>query len=256
MTGQRFGRLIALRDVGSVSACRIWELVCDCGTVIRAKGIQVRHGGKQSCGCLARELSSKRKRLKLLGQTFGRLFVEKCLGPDKYGAVKWQCRCECGGRSSVTGSMLVRGKTLSCGCLQREIARKIGDRCRKINPVSRTKKYRSDLRKRLRENPAHAMAGRLSRLMAFALQEIGELKTSGTFEMLGYSPDDLRVHIERQFLRGMSWENRKEWQLDHIVPISSAETIDDVVALNQLSNLRPLWSAENNMKRDRRENLL
>jgi hypothetical protein len=47
----------------------------------------------------------------------------------------------------------------------------------------------------------------------------------------------------------MGWHNMKDWQIDHILPISQPRIVDDVVALNQLSNLRPMWAEENNAKK-------
>jgi hypothetical protein len=191
------------------------------------------------------------RRLDLAGKVFDRLTVISCLGADKHGAVKWLCQCKCGGTSRITGSLLVRGVTRSCGCLQREACRRIGLLSRQLNPISRTKEYRSALRKRLRENPANAMAERLSRLFAHALVGIGGIKSSPTLETLGFTAEALRKHIESRFVDGMCWENRSRWQIDHIKPISSAKTIEDVIALNQLSNLQPLWAADNRAKRDR-----
>jgi hypothetical protein len=85
---------------------------------------------------------------------------------------------------------------------------------------------------------------------------VGAIKTSPTFEALGYSVLEFVTHIERQFSGGMSWSNMSEWQIDHIIPISSAKSEDDVFALNQLSNLRPMWALENNRKSAKREVLL
>jgi hypothetical protein len=82
------------------------------------------------------------------------------------------------------------------------------------------------------------------------------IKTSPTFEQLGYSAEDFVAHIERQFLKGMGWHNMSRWQIDHIVPVSEAKTENDVVALNQLSNLRPMWADENNAKKDKRTSLI
>lgn len=94
------------------------------------------------------------------------------------------------------------------------------------------------------------MAERVSRMLAWALVGIGAVKSGKTFDMLGFTPAELKTHVEKQFLPGMSWSNRADWQLDHITPISSARSVADVVALNQLSNLRPMWSADNNAKKD------
>ena len=100
------------------------------------------------------------------------------------------------------------------------------------------------------------MQARLSRLHRFALAGVGAIKTSPTFEQLGYSVREFVVHIEKQFVAGMGWHNMVKWQIDHIIPVATAKTAEDVVALNQLPNLRPMWAVENNRKKDRLEFLL
>jgi hypothetical protein len=100
------------------------------------------------------------------------------------------------------------------------------------------------------------MHGRISRLHRFALARVGAIKKSPTLEQLGYSAKEFVAHVERQFVDGMGWENMRDWHIDHITPISSAGSEADVVALNQLWNLRPIWAKANISKRDRRENLI
>ena len=43
----------------------------------------------------------------------------------------------------------------------------------------------------------------------------------------------------------MSWDNRSLWHLDHIVPVSTANTQAEVLALNHFTNLRPIWAMDN-----------
>jgi hypothetical protein len=68
-------------------------------------------------------------------------------------------------------------------------------------------------------------------------------------KLLGYGIAEFRQHLERQFLRGMSWENMGEWHIDHIVPLASFTiTGSDDPELRRawaLSNLRPLWARDN-----------
>lgn len=78
--------------------------------------------------------------------------------------------------------------------------------------------------------------------------------------LAGYSVADLYRHLERQFLPGMSWANMGEWHIDHRLPLSSFkfETFDDpeFKAAWSLTNLQPLWSAENFSKGRKRLLLL
>lgn len=57
----------------------------------------------------------------LEGKKFGRLTVKKQNGRDKYGAILWECECDCGNIKTVRGIDLRNGGTKSCGCLNRDI---------------------------------------------------------------------------------------------------------------------------------------
>lgn len=72
----------------------------------------------------------------------------------------------------------------------------------------------------------------------------GLRKEKPTFDLIGYELEDLRQHIERQFLEGMEWRNYGEWHVDHITPLSSFSP-NEIQAAWALSNLRPLWALDN-----------
>ena len=77
-------------------------------------------------------------------------------------------------------------------------------------------------------------------------------KTDTTEKILGYKSAELKEHIERQFLDGMSWSNRSEWHIDHIIPVSHflKKGVADPKVINCLTNLRPIW-AKDNLKKGR-----
>ncbi|MBX4941134.1 hypothetical protein [Rhizobium binae] len=76
-----------------------------------------------------------------------------------------------------------------------------------------------------------------------------------TFSLLGYTSDDLREHLEKLFLPGMTWENYGDWHVDHKIPKSAFnyETPDDIDFKRcwALSNLQPLWAVDNIRKNAR-----
>lgn len=54
LQGRRFGRLVAMEDVGAnKDGQRMWLCQCDCGGTITTRATQLLRGGVQSCGCLA-----------------------------------------------------------------------------------------------------------------------------------------------------------------------------------------------------------
>lgn len=78
--------------------------------------------------------------------------------------------------------------------------------------------------------------------------------------LVGYSVADLMSHLERQFLPGMSWKNVGDWHIDHRVPLASfryeSSTDPEFKAAWGLTNLQPLWAADNIKKRDLKVYLL
>jgi len=74
------------------------------------------------------------------------------------------------------------------------------------------------------------------------------IKTSRTFELIGCTGAELAAHIEKQFKRGMSWENYgSKWHVDHITPLSyfDMSNPDDQRRAWNWQNLRPLWALQN-----------
>jgi len=76
----------------------------------------------------------------------------------------------------------------------------------------------------------------------------GYKKQDRAYNMLGCTFDYFKNYIESLFKSGMSWENRSEWHLDHIIPIASAKTYEEIVKLNHYTNFQPLWAKENQLK--------
>lgn len=60
LTGQKYGRLTVLGHVGSGGSQTVWRCVCECGTEKEILRSNLKSGQTTSCGCLNRELSSKR----------------------------------------------------------------------------------------------------------------------------------------------------------------------------------------------------
>ena len=79
-------------------------------------------------------------------------------------------------------------------------------------------------------------------LLKRTLHQFNNKKTDSTYNLLGYTCDQLRTHIENQFTENMCWLNYGEWHIDHIRPVSTFNKITDPSIVNALSNLRPLWA--------------
>lgn len=81
-------------------------------------------------------------------------------------------------------------------------------------------------------------------------------ESRSAFSLLDYTLEELRVHLERQFLPGMTWSNMSEWHIDHVTPLSSFGPLKagtpEFKAAWCLSNLRPLWRMDNVRKSNKK----
>lgn len=118
-----------------------------------------------------------------------------------------------------------------------------------------SRKYRTENLQRMRElHRAWRLENKentaIRRILYRVLQRIGLKKERKTEEMLGYSASDLKLHMEKQFSRGMSWDNYGDWHIDHIVSINQMVTDGetDPAKINCLSNLMPIWAKDNRKK--------
>jgi len=68
-------------------------------------------------------------------------------------------------------------------------------------------------------------------------------------ELVNYTQEDLRKHLEVQFKEGMTWENYGKWHLDHRIPISlfviTSAKCKGFKKCWALENLQPLWKKDN-----------
>ena len=114
--------------------------------------------------------------------------------------------------------------------------------------------YRAKVRK---ENPTKRIMETFRNQVAKNVKIKGFIKGKSTLEILGLeSWDDFRKHMECQFIEGMSWNNygnkvETDWSIDHIIPVSSASTLEEFYKLNHYTNLRPLWHIDNLRKGNR-----
>jgi len=94
---------------------------------------------------------------------------------------------------------------------------------RKRRANGKTNAYR---RKRLREDPAYAILCRLRGRVRGAVKRQGAKKSISTMKLLGCTPDFFKRYIEKQFVDGMTWENKGKWHIDHRVPCAAFNMLD------------------------------
>jgi hypothetical protein len=120
---------------------------------------------------------------------------------------------------------------------------------RKQREYQKQEKYKSTKNKwkklRKKSDPFYKFKENL-RVRIYAFLH-GKEKSQSTEKILGCSFDFLKERMESLFQEGMSWENHgvNGWHIDHIIPLSSAKTQEEVEKLCHYTNLQPLWWYDN-----------
>ena len=105
-------------------------------------------------------------------------------------------------------------------------------------------------KRRMQTDPAFAMSQRLRRRFTRAINSQSAKKLNNTLDLIGCSVAELMLHLESQFVPGMTWKNRSEWHIDHIIPIAlfDMRDVSQQQAAFHYTNLRPLWAIDNHKK--------
>jgi len=111
----------------------------------------------------------------------------------------------------------------------------------------RAKKAKYVKEKRLRD-PLFKLKGNIRNLIKNTIKNQGFTKKSKTYGILGCTFDQFKMWIENKFIEGMAWENYGLWEYDHIIPVDSAYSEDDIIRLNHYTNFQPLWKKDNRKK--------
>ena len=121
-------------------------------------------------------------------------------------------------------------------------SRRANDPAYRENAAEFKRRY---IRERRGSDPLYATSLRLRARTRQAFRRLAADKPASTEELLGTNWQTLKAHIEAQFVNGMSWGNMSEWHIDHIVPLASAQTEEELAGLCHYTNLQPLWASDN-----------
>lgn len=123
---------------------------------------------------------------------------------------------------------------------------KNGERYRKANK-DKLREIGAKHDKKRRATPSHKLNNRMACMLRKSLRG---LKSGRSWtDLVEFTPEELREHIESKFQQGMTWDNISEWHIDHIIPRSAFNFEDekdvDFKICWSLKNLQPLWRIEN-----------
>lgn len=121
------------------------------------------------------------------------------------------------------------------------------------NKEKHNKYSREWKRKKMKSDPLYKIIHNLRIRTKGYLKKARSKKNYKFLDIIGCSSDQLKEHLENKFTEGMSWDNYGfyGWHIDHIIPLSSAKSKDEIYKLCHYTNLQPLWCKENLSKGDK-----
>ena len=249
--GQVFDALTALEYVpGSGDDVGKWKYKCECGLTVEMKASTLKKATgryRRCCGdgrCAADP--------EFVGPVLPRsIAIERGMKAYLPGV-----RCESGHFSEhlvSNFSCLICHNKRQIDFHERN-PEKQGEYAQKYNSKASSKAFRNaSLAKRRREDRVYLVTHRCKNNLKKVFRKKRIPKDSFSARLLGISDwETLAEHIESQFGNSYSWENRDQWDIDHIRPTASFDLEDEkqqLVAFNW-RNLQPLWKIDNQSKSD------
>ena len=113
--GNIYGYLTVIKRVDNLENTKgaRWLCQCKCGNFCKVRGINLRNGSVQSCGCKKFESHNG---IDETGKRYGKLLVLKRSDRTDGSHIFWHCQCDCGNTCDVNGTYLRQGISTNCGC--------------------------------------------------------------------------------------------------------------------------------------------
>jgi hypothetical protein len=116
--------------------------------------------------------------------------------------------------------------------------------------IDKHREYKRKYEKHRKDtDPLYKLISNFRTAIYQVLKESNVEKNGHYFDILQYSPEELIIHLEKQFKDDMTWDNYGVWHVDHKLPITSfdIQEIGDEEFMKCwcLDNLQPMWGEDN-----------
>lgn len=197
---------------------------------------------------------------------------------NKRNQAIWLFKCDCGNELEKLATDVIDQKRKTCGRTCKFLLTKDQLKANRKAYVQRTKDnvtkyfrnyrrenkdkmklYRSrslpKRRDRYKNDVNHKLSERLRSRTRTAVKLGKYAKSGSAVNDLGCSIEKLKLWIEMQWSKGMSWDNYKwdGWHIDHKTPLSkfNLSNRDEFLRASHYTNLQPMWCLENLSKGNR-----
>lgn len=137
---------------------------------------------------------------------------------------------------------------------RRKNKERIAKKSKEYNSRPEVKEARNKkLRRKRKSDPMFRLNSNMGKYVSTVLRS--EKRYRHWESLVGYTLKDLKKHLEKKFVDGMTWDNYGEWHVDHKIPLAVHNFVTpndmDFQKAWALDNLQPLWANENISKKDK-----
>lgn len=283
LTGQKFGKLLVIKKSDkSGNGVIYWDCLCECGTIKPVMAYSLTKGLTKSCGCFSHEFL--RKPILNIPQICTRCNIEQpidnyAIKDQKTGKHRTMCKdcvkIENKKYKDDNKEVLKVKYKIFVGNMSEEKKELIKQKDKKAykewkknliedekeslkqyqkeykqNNKEKRNKYEKD---RMEADPVYKLRHRVRLTILSSIKGKKYKKDRKTVEILGCSIPEFRNYIEKLWEPWMTWGNHGKfngefnfgWDLDHIIPMATVTSQEDVLRLNHYTNFQPLCSKIN-----------
>ena len=141
-------------------------------------------------------------------------------------------------------------KCYSCGEMkdENEFSKDVS---RSTGRASKCRKCKHEYMRELRQNPPYKIIQNQKRRIRTICKNNGYHKTTEFNNIFGVDAKGLKLYMETLFVNGMTWDNYGEWEVDHIIPLETVKSFEDLSRLSHYKNLQSLWGKDHKEKTKR-----
>ncbi|MBR5322330.1 MAG: hypothetical protein IKU48_02135, partial [Clostridia bacterium] len=120
--------------------------------------------------------------------------------------------------------------------------------------ITELREYREKYRKqRMQNDPMFKLSVNIRHLISNSLRRQGFSKKTRTYEILGCDYDTFYKYMLETYknIYGVEWDGKEDVHIDHIIPLATAESEEEIIKLCHYTNLQLLKAKDNLEKRDK-----
>lgn len=114
------------------------------------------------------------------------------------------------------------------------------------NNIEKSREWHKNYKRKVRENELTYAKDRIRNMISHSFRRKGYTKSSMTYKILGANYEIVWEHLKKTWFKNYGKEyNDEPFEIDHIIPLATANTKDEIIKLCNYTNLQMLTPEDN-----------